>query len=51
MQGNYKAAHDLLLDNIKQLRASRNKISADLVKALMLLHSYLLARVLELSNS
>ncbi|KAI8836727.1 hypothetical protein BJ741DRAFT_708422 [Chytriomyces cf. hyalinus JEL632] len=46
MLGNYRTAHDLLLDNFKQLRKSKAKVPADLERMLMLLHSYILVKTL-----
>ncbi|KAJ3181263.1 WD repeat-containing protein 19 [Geranomyces variabilis] len=44
--GNYRAAHDLLLDNYKQLRATKNHVPAEIERMLMLLHSYMLVKAL-----
>ncbi|KAJ3156217.1 WD repeat-containing protein 19 [Geranomyces michiganensis] len=44
--GNYRAAHDLLLDNYRQLRASKNHVPAEIERMLMLLHSYMLVKAL-----
>ncbi|KAJ3011652.1 WD repeat-containing protein 19 [Thoreauomyces humboldtii] len=44
--GNYRAAHDLLLDNYKQLRATKNHVPAEIDRMLMLLHSYMLVKSL-----
>ncbi|KAJ3028907.1 UNVERIFIED_CONTAM: WD repeat-containing protein 19 [Siphonaria sp. JEL0065] len=46
MLGNYRTAHDLLLDNFKQLRKCKAKVPADLERMLMLLHSYILVKTL-----
>ncbi|ORY49888.1 WD repeat-containing protein 19 [Rhizoclosmatium globosum] len=46
MLGNYRAAHDLLLDNFRQLRKCKAKVPADLERMLMLLHSYILVKTL-----
>ncbi|KAJ3227474.1 WD repeat-containing protein 19 [Clydaea vesicula] len=46
MLGNYRAAHDLLLDNYCQLRNMKAKVPSELAKMLMLLHSYILVKVL-----
>ncbi|KAJ3064062.1 WD repeat-containing protein 19 [Podochytrium sp. JEL0797] len=46
MLGNYRTAHDLLLDNFRQLRKSKAKVPADLERMLMLLHSYILVKTL-----
>ncbi|KAI8820676.1 WD repeat-containing protein 19-like protein [Fimicolochytrium jonesii] len=44
--GNYRAAHDLLFDNYKQLRATRNHVPAEIERMLMLVHSYMLVKAL-----
>ncbi|KAJ3412566.1 WD repeat-containing protein 19 [Chytridiales sp. JEL 0842] len=44
--GNYRVAHDLLLDNHLQLQKVQAKIPSDLTRMLMLLHSYLLVKTL-----
>ncbi|KAI9138081.1 WD repeat domain 19, isoform CRA_b [Paraphysoderma sedebokerense] len=44
--GNYRTAHDLLLDNFRQLRQSGNYIPSQMENMLMLLHSYILVKVL-----
>ncbi|KAI8921154.1 hypothetical protein DFJ77DRAFT_448813 [Powellomyces hirtus] len=44
--GNYRTAHDLLLDNYKQLRATKNHVPAEIERMLMLLHSYMLVKAL-----
>ncbi|KAI9017068.1 WD repeat-containing protein 19 [Gaertneriomyces semiglobifer] len=44
--GNYRAARDLLLDNYKQLEATKNHIPAEIDRMLMLLHSYILVKTL-----
>ncbi|KAJ3077769.1 WD repeat-containing protein 19, partial [Quaeritorhiza haematococci] len=46
MLGNYRAAHDLLLENFIQLRKTRAKIPSELQRMLMLLHSYILVKTL-----
>ena len=43
--GNYRAAHDMLLDYHKALRSKSVKVPAELDKMLMLLHSFLLVKV------
>ncbi|KAJ3030718.1 WD repeat-containing protein 19 [Rhizophlyctis rosea] len=48
--GNYRAAHDLLLDNYRQLRATKEKIPAEIERMLMLLHSYILVKILVRAN-
>ncbi|KXS18330.1 hypothetical protein M427DRAFT_153144 [Gonapodya prolifera JEL478] len=45
-QGNYRAAHDLLLDNYRQLRTLDLTIPAELDRMLALLHSYVLVKIL-----
>jgi WD repeat-containing protein 19 len=45
-QGNYRGAHDLLLDNYKYLKKSNVPIPAELDQMLMLLHSYTLVKTL-----
>ena len=44
--GNYRAAHDLLLENYRQLKRSEVKIPAELDRMLMILHSYTLVKTL-----
>ncbi|KAI9093093.1 hypothetical protein DFS34DRAFT_717341 [Phlyctochytrium arcticum] len=44
--GNYRAARDLLLDNYRQLRATKNHVPAEIERMLMLLHSYILVKTL-----
>ncbi|KAJ3283607.1 WD repeat-containing protein 19 [Borealophlyctis nickersoniae] len=44
--GNYRAAHDLLLDNYRQLRATKEKVPSEIDRMLMLLHSYILVKTL-----
>ncbi|KAJ1537325.1 WD repeat-containing protein 19 [Nowakowskiella sp. JEL0078] len=44
--GNYRAAHDLLLDNFKQLRARKVTIPSEIERMLMILHSYILVKSL-----
>ncbi|KAJ3176549.1 WD repeat-containing protein 19 [Irineochytrium annulatum] len=44
--GNYRAAHDLLLDNCRQLKKNRAPIPAEMERMLMLLHSYILVKTL-----
>lgn len=44
--GNYREAHDLLLDNHKQLQSRNIKIPIELDRMLMLLHSYILVKLL-----
>jgi WD repeat-containing protein 19 len=46
MLGNYKVAHDLLLENYIELKAIKTAIPAELSKMLMLLHSYTLVKIL-----
>ncbi|KAI9344181.1 hypothetical protein DFJ73DRAFT_840418 [Zopfochytrium polystomum] len=48
--GNYRAAHDLLLDNFRQLKKCKAKVPADLERMLMLLHSYILVKTLIRAN-
>ncbi|KAJ3099152.1 WD repeat-containing protein 19 [Phlyctochytrium planicorne] len=43
--GNYRAAHDLLLDNHKQLKRNKAPIPSELDRMLMILHSYILVKV------
>ena len=43
--GNYRAAHDLLFDNYRQLQKSGALIPSELDFMLMLIHSYLLVKV------
>ncbi|TPX41030.1 hypothetical protein SeMB42_g05773 [Synchytrium endobioticum] len=45
-RGNYRAAHNMLLDYHRTLRSKSVKVPAELDKMLMLLHSYLLVKVL-----
>jgi WD repeat-containing protein 19 len=42
--GNYKYAHDVLLDTYKDIKAHQHKIPLDLNNKLMLIHSYQLTR-------
>lgn len=42
--GNYKYAHEILLDTFKDIRGSNNRIPFELYNKLMLLHSYQLAK-------
>ncbi|KAH6596396.1 hypothetical protein BASA50_005102 [Batrachochytrium salamandrivorans] len=44
--GNYRTAHDLLLDNYQQLTLTKAKVPAELDRMLMLLHSYMLVKTL-----
>ncbi|KND01208.1 uncharacterized protein SPPG_04298 [Spizellomyces punctatus DAOM BR117] len=44
--GNYRTAHDLLFDNYKQLRGTKNHVPAEIERMLMLLHSYILVKTL-----
>ncbi|KAI8918944.1 hypothetical protein BC831DRAFT_481578 [Entophlyctis helioformis] len=44
--GNYRAAHDLLFDNYRQLKTTKAKVPAELDRMLMLLHSYTLVKTL-----
>lgn len=45
--GNYRTAHDLLLDNLRQLRKVPDcKVPLEMEKMLMLLHSYVLVKIL-----
>lgn len=48
--GNYKYAHDFLLDTFKEIRQSNTKIPFDLNQRLMLIHSFILAKKLVKSN-
>jgi WD repeat-containing protein 19 len=43
--GNYRAAHDLLLENYIQLRSSKCKIPYEMERLLMLVHSYIIVKV------
>jgi len=43
--GNYKIAHGILFDTYKDLESRRIKIPNELKQNLMLLHSYVLAKV------
>ena len=43
--GNYRAAHDLLLENYMQLRLHYGKIPAEIDRMLMIVHSYILVKV------
>lgn len=43
--GNYRAAHDLLLENYLQLRMHYGKIPAEIDRMLMIVHSYVLVKV------
>jgi WD repeat-containing protein 19 len=43
--GNYKVAHGILFDTYKDLEAQKIKIPTELKRNLMLLHSYILAKV------
>jgi WD repeat-containing protein 19 len=45
VKGNYRAAHDLLLDNFRQLKKLKIRIQSDLDRTLMLLHSYIIVKV------
>lgn len=44
--GNYRHAHDVLLGMYGELQRQKLKIPADMSSALLLLHSYTLARLL-----
>ncbi|KAJ3110612.1 WD repeat-containing protein 19 [Phlyctochytrium bullatum] len=44
--GNYRAAHDLLLDNYRQLKRNKAPVPSDLDRMLMILHSYILVKTL-----
>lgn len=44
--GNYRVAHDLLLDNMKQLQRTKTRIPDEMERMLGLLHSYILVKVL-----
>ncbi|KAJ2993993.1 WD repeat-containing protein 19 [Globomyces sp. JEL0801] len=44
--GNYRAAHDLLFDNYRQLKLTGASIPAELNRMLMLIHSYILVKTL-----
>ena len=49
--GNYKYAHEILLDTFKDIKASSHRIPFDLNSKLMLLHSYQLAkRLVKMGN-
>ena len=49
--GNYKYAHEILLDTYKDIRGSNNRIPFELYNKLLLLHSYQLAkRLVKLGN-
>jgi len=49
--GNYKYAHEILLDTYKDIRNSNNRIPFDLNNRLMILHSYQLAkRLVKMGN-
>jgi len=49
--GNYKYAHDILLDTFKDIRGSSSRIPFDLFNKLMLLHSYqLVKRLVKMGN-
>ncbi|XP_077544266.1 intraflagellar transport protein Oseg6 [Haemaphysalis longicornis] len=43
--GNYRSAHDVLLSMYQELRKQRIKVPAEMHHSLMLLHSYILAKV------
>ncbi|KAJ3337755.1 WD repeat-containing protein 19 [Gonapodya sp. JEL0774] len=45
-QGNYRTAHDLLLDNYRQLQSVNLRIPVELERMLALLHSYVLVKIL-----
>ena len=45
--GNYKVAHGILFDTYKDLESRSIKIPSELKRNLMLLHSYVLAKVLD----
>jgi len=45
ISGNYRAAHDLLLENYNQLRSSKCKIPYEMERLLMLVHSYIIVKV------
>ncbi|KAJ3197138.1 WD repeat-containing protein 19 [Dinochytrium kinnereticum] len=44
--GNYRAAHDLLLDNHRQLKRNKAPIPSELDRMLLILHSYVLVKTL-----
>lgn len=44
--GNYKYAHDVLLDTFKEIKASKLRIPFELNNKLMLIHSYQLGKKL-----
>ena len=44
--GNYRASHDLLLDNYKQLQRTSVSIPTELDRMLMLIHSYVIVKPL-----
>jgi len=49
--GNYKYAHDILLDTFKDIRNSNSRIPFELFNKLMLLHSYqLVKRLVKMGN-
>lgn len=43
--GNYRNAHDLLFSMMQELRQQKIKIPAEMANNLMLLHSYIIAKV------
>jgi len=45
-EGNYKVAHKMLLDTFKDLESQNIPVSRDLEESLMLLHSYVLVKLL-----
>ncbi|KAI9206652.1 uncharacterized protein BJ171DRAFT_597315 [Polychytrium aggregatum] len=44
--GNYRAAHDLLLDNFRQLKLTKTRVPSEIERMLMILHSYILVKTL-----
>ena len=49
--GNYKYAHDIMLDTFKDIRQSNTRIPFDLNQRLMLIHSFILAKRLVKMNN
>ena len=43
--GNYRVAHDLLLENYIQLRSLKCKVPYEMSRLLMLVHSYIIVKV------
>ncbi len=48
--GNYRTAHDLLLENYIQLRLHYGRIPAEIDRMLMIVHSYILVKVCGIAN-